>query len=63
MHSGLRALIGTAILAPLVAPLDPTRAVRVQQAYPLAFFDLHLRRRGHLLDGPSPAFPEVKFLP
>jgi hypothetical protein len=50
----LRSWIGT---------LDPTRAVRVQQAYPLAFFDLHLRRRGHLLDGPSPAFPEVKFLP
>ncbi|MFK0236641.1 hypothetical protein [Streptomyces vinaceus] len=26
--------------------------------------DEHLRnRRGHLLDGPSPAFPAVKFLP
>ncbi|KJS57346.1 acetylhydrolase [Streptomyces rubellomurinus subsp. indigoferus] len=44
--------------------LDPARAVRIQQAYPLAFFDLHLRhRRGHLLDGPSRAFPEVRFLP
>ncbi|AGZ41371.1 alpha/beta hydrolase family protein [Actinoplanes friuliensis] len=51
----LRSWIGT---------LDPVRAVRIQQAYPLAFFDLHLRhRRGHLLDGPSPAFPEVTFLP
>jgi hypothetical protein len=50
----LRGFIGT---------LDPARAVRVQQAYPLAFFDLHLKRRGHLLDGPSPAFPEVAFLP
>ncbi|MCK7627037.1 acetylhydrolase [Streptomyces sp. RS10V-4] len=51
----LRSWIGT---------LDPARAVRIQQAYPLAFFDLHLRhRRGHLLDGPSAAFPEVKFLP
>ncbi|MGW2403085.1 alpha/beta hydrolase family protein [Streptomyces sp. NPDC001739] len=51
----LRALIGT---------LAPARAVRIQQAYPLAFFDLHLRhRRGHLLDGPSRAFPEVTFLP
>jgi hypothetical protein len=30
---------------------------------PRAFFDLHLRgRRGPLLDGPSPAFPEVAFI-
>jgi predicted dienelactone hydrolase len=47
----LRARIGT---------LDPARAVRIQKAYPLAFFDLHLRQRGHLLDGPSADFPEVK---
>lgn len=41
----------------------PARAVRIQQAYPLAFFDLHLRhRRQPLLDGPSPAFPEVRFV-
>jgi dienelactone hydrolase len=46
-----------------VGDLDPARAVRIQQAYPRAFFDLHLRRRGHLLDGPSAAFPEVAFLP
>ncbi|MFD4508649.1 alpha/beta hydrolase family protein [Streptomyces sp. NPDC058457] len=47
-----------------IGTLDPVRAVRIQQAYPLAFFDLHLRRhRGHLLDGPCPAFPEVKFIP
>jgi predicted dienelactone hydrolase len=46
-----------------IGTLDPARAVRIQQAYPLAFFDLHLRgRREHLLDGPSPAFPEVKFI-
>ncbi|MFC0505252.1 alpha/beta hydrolase family protein [Micromonospora costi] len=50
----LRGFIGT---------LDPARAVRIQQAYPLAFFDLHLRQRGHLLDGPSAAFPEVTFIP
>jgi predicted dienelactone hydrolase len=45
--------------------LDPSRAVKIQQAYPLAFFDHHLRHhpRGHLLDGPSRAFPEVKYLP
>ncbi|MFJ3310611.1 alpha/beta hydrolase family protein [Streptomyces sp. NPDC086549] len=47
-----------------IGTLDPARAVRIQQAYPLAFFDLHLRHRpGHLLDGPSSAFPEVKFIP
>ena len=46
-----------------IGTLDPARAVRIQQAYPLAFFDQHLRHRGHLLSGPSPAFPEVKFLP
>jgi predicted dienelactone hydrolase len=47
----------------VIGTLDPGEAVRVQQAYPLAFFDEHLRhRRGHLLDGPSPAFPDVAFL-
>ncbi|MEU9990721.1 acetylhydrolase [Streptomyces sp. NPDC048045] len=48
-----------------IGTLDPARAVRIQQAYPLAFFDLHLRHRGqgHLLDGPCPAFPEVTFIP
>ncbi|MEU6771418.1 acetylhydrolase [Streptomyces sp. NPDC046759] len=47
-----------------IGTLDPVRALRIQQAYPLAFFDLHLRhRRSRLLDGPSAAFPEVRFLP
>ncbi|MEV4756855.1 acetylhydrolase [Micromonospora sp. NPDC049559] len=47
-----------------IGTLDPVRATRIQQAYPLAFFDLHLRgRRGRLLDGPSPAFPEVTYVP
>ncbi|GIF77846.1 alpha/beta hydrolase family protein [Asanoa siamensis] len=46
-----------------IGTLDPMRAVRIQQAYPLAFFDLHLRhRRSRLLDGPSRAFPEVRFI-
>jgi predicted dienelactone hydrolase len=46
-----------------IGTLPPERALRIQQAYPLAFFDRHLRgRRSRLLDGPSPAFPEVKFL-
>ncbi|MGC5285343.1 alpha/beta hydrolase family protein [Micromonospora sp. DT231] len=51
-------------LAGLVGTLDPARAVRIGQAYPLAFFDLHLRHRGgHLLSGPSRSFPEVTFIP
>jgi len=51
-------------LAGWIGTLDPARAVRIQQAYPLAFFDLHLRRRRQrLLDGPSEAFPEVRFVP
>ncbi|MFI7650357.1 hypothetical protein ACIBTZ_30385 [Micromonospora sp. NPDC049460] len=49
-------------LAGWIGTLDPARAVRIQQAYPLAFFDLHLRHRGHLLNGPNPAFPEVQFI-
>ncbi|WBP86092.1 alpha/beta hydrolase family protein [Kitasatospora cathayae] len=48
----------------MVGTLPADSSTRIQQAYPLAFFDLHLRhRRGSLLDGPSPRFPEVRFLP
>lgn len=51
-------------LQEVIGTLDPDQAVKIQQAYPLAFFDEHLRHRpGHLLDGPSPAFPAVTFLP
>ncbi|MEX0171428.1 alpha/beta hydrolase family protein [Streptomyces sp. LMG1-1-1.1] len=51
-------------LQDVIGTLDPDEAVKIQQAYPLAFFDEHLRHhRGHLLDGPSPAFPAVTFLP
>ncbi|MFD1051653.1 hydrolase, partial [Kibdelosporangium lantanae] len=46
-----------------IGTVDPARAIAVQRAYPLAFFDLHLRHRGHLLDHPSPRFPEVTFIP
>ncbi|MFF4006905.1 alpha/beta hydrolase family protein [Streptomyces sp. NPDC001717] len=50
-------------LQDVIGTLDPDQAVKIQQAYPLAFFDEYLRhRRGHLLDGPSPAFPAVTFL-
>lgn len=46
-----------------VGTMDPDEGVRIQQAYPLAFFDLHLRHRAsRLLDGPSPEFPAVKFI-
>ncbi|MFJ5712746.1 hypothetical protein [Streptomyces sp. NPDC093105] len=48
----------------VIGTLDPDQAVKILRAHPLAFFDEHLRhRRGHLLDGPSRAFPAVGFLP
>jgi predicted dienelactone hydrolase len=50
-------------LAEQIGTLAPERAVAIQRAYPLAFFDSGLRHRGHLLDGPSRRFPEVTFLP
>ncbi|MEU6414304.1 lipase [Microbispora sp. NPDC046933] len=50
-------------LAAQIGTLAPERVTAIQQAYPAAFFDLHLRHRGHLLDGPSPRFPEVTFVP
>lgn len=47
-----------------VGPVPIARAVRIRQAYAVAFFDRHLRgRRERLFDGPSPAFPEVHFIP
>ena len=46
-----------------VGTMDPAEGVRIQQAYPRAFFDLHLRHRpSRLLDGPSPEFPSVLFM-
>ncbi|MGI5491492.1 alpha/beta hydrolase family protein [Microtetraspora malaysiensis] len=50
-------------LAEQIGTLDPARGEAVQRAYPLAFFDRHLRGRGRLLDGPSPRFPEVTVIP
>ncbi|MER6509008.1 lipase [Nonomuraea sp. NPDC001636] len=49
----LRAVNGT---------LSAARSVAVTRAYTRAFFDLHLRREGTLLDGRSPRFPEVKVI-
>jgi predicted dienelactone hydrolase len=47
-----------------IGTLDPAGAVRIQQAYPLAFFDRQLRHHpGRLLDGPPRNFPEVRYLP
>jgi predicted dienelactone hydrolase len=46
---------------PPTIPAD--RAVTVMRAYTAAFFDLHLRHRPQpLLDGPTPANPEVLFI-
>jgi dienelactone hydrolase len=51
-------------LADWIGTLDPAAAVRIQQAYPLAFFEQHFHgRRQRLLEGPSRAFPQVQFLP
>ncbi|MFE2009020.1 alpha/beta hydrolase family protein [Streptomyces sp. NPDC059491] len=50
-------------LRDVIGTLDPEEAVHIQQAYPLAFFDEHLRHRpGRLLDGPTPDFPAVTFV-
>ncbi|MGI5224250.1 alpha/beta hydrolase family protein [Actinoallomurus sp. CA-142502] len=44
------------------ADISGTRAVQITRAYVGAFFDRHLRNRPEpLLDGPSPACPEVTF--
>lgn len=57
--------LSTADVEGLIGTADPLRAATVQRAYPLAFFDRHLRSANcnTLLDGPSAAFPEVVFLP
>ena len=48
----------------LIGTTDPQRSIINQRAYVTAFFDLHLRHRDrHLLDHPSPRFPEMQFLP
>jgi dienelactone hydrolase len=47
-----------------IGTMDPAEGVRIQQAYPRAFFDQHLRNRpSRLLDGPSAEFPSVQFIP
>lgn len=47
-----------------VGTIDQTRALEIESTYVDAFFDQHLRHRPeHLLDGPSPRFPEMVFMP
>lgn len=47
-----------------VGTIDPARAITVESTYVDAFFDQHLRHDPrHLLDGPSPRFPEIVFMP
>lgn len=51
-------------LTQLIATINGNRAITVERAYILAFFDLQLRHQDtHLLDHPSPAYPEMQFVP
>jgi predicted dienelactone hydrolase len=44
--------------------ISPKTAVTDERAYIEAFFDKYLRHRdNHLLDGPSPRFPDISFEP
>ena len=46
-----------------IGTVDPERSTAAQRAYVTAFFDQHLRGRPQpLLDGPSPSYPEVRFV-
>ena len=51
-------------LAQLVGTIKASRAITIERAYIRAFFDLQLRQHDtHLLDQPSPAYPEMQFIP
>lgn len=61
--AGLLGLTPTQLTG-LIGTIDPARAITVESTYVDAFFDQHLRHRDrHLLDGPSPRFPEMVFEP
>ncbi|MFI1970538.1 alpha/beta hydrolase family protein [Streptomyces cinnamoneus] len=50
-------------LAQAVGTVPPGRSFQAQRAYVAAFFDLQLRHRDDgLLDGPSRAYPEMRFV-
>jgi hypothetical protein len=47
-----------------IGTADPIRAVAALRAHVGSFFDRWLRDRDdHLLDGPSPHYPEITFVP
>ncbi|MEU2615997.1 hypothetical protein ABZ570_31160 [Micromonospora sp. NPDC007271] len=47
-----------------IGSVDPTTAVHTEETFVAAFFDRWLRGRdGHVLDGPSPRFADVTFVP
>jgi predicted dienelactone hydrolase len=51
-------------LAQDIGTIKPGRALDAERSYLLAFFDQQLRHRhSKLLDGPSPRYPQVQFLP
>jgi predicted dienelactone hydrolase len=48
----------------LIGTIEPDRSITNQRAYLTAFLDQHLRHcRSHLLQQPSPRFPEMQFRP
>lgn len=51
------------VLEGVIGTVDPARALAAEHAYVTSFFERWLRRRDdHLLDGPSPRYPEVTFV-
>lgn len=51
-------------VAALVGTIAPKTAIADERVYIRAFFDNYLRDRDdHLLDGPSPRFPDIQFQP
>jgi dienelactone hydrolase len=56
--------LGPEVVEQHIGTVDPARAVAAQRAYVTSFFDRWLRGHdNHLLDGPSPRYPEVVFVP
>lgn len=52
-----------AVRTTFVGTVDPVRSVGAQRAYLTAFFDRYLRGKpSALLDGPSPRYPDIRFL-
>jgi hypothetical protein len=56
--------LGREVVEKHIGTTEPARAVAAVRAYVVSFFDRWLRGRDdHLLDGPSPCYPEVVFVP